>query len=145
VVSNMITQALRNSDITVYGDGSQTRSFCYVDDMVDGLLRMASHERPINKPINLGNPIELTVRELADHVLAMTASRSRMVERPLPVDDPKRRKPDIGLAKKLLGWTPRVPLARGLGSTIRWFRKDPHVMNGHLSSERDTAAAVDAA
>jgi UDP-glucuronate decarboxylase len=145
VVSNMITQALRNSDITVYGDGSQTRSFCYVDDLVDGLLRMASHKRPINKPINLGNPIELTIRELADHVLAMTGSRSRMVERPLPVDDPKRRKPDIGLAKKLLDWTPRVPLARGLGSTIRWFRKDPHVMNGHLSSKRDTAATVDAA
>ena len=145
VVSNMITQALRNSDITVYGDGSQTRSFCYVDDLVDGLLRMASHERPINKPINLGNPTELTVRELADHVLAMTGSCSRMVERPLPVDDPKRRKPDISLAKQLLGWAPRVPLARGLGSTIRWFRKDPHVLNGHLSSERDMAATVDAA
>jgi UDP-glucuronate decarboxylase len=78
-------------------------------------------------------------------VLAMTGSRSRMVERPLPADDPKRRKPDIALAKKLLDWSPRVPLARGLASTIRWFHKDPHVMNGHLSAERDTAVAVDAA
>jgi UDP-glucuronate decarboxylase len=145
VVSNMITQALRNNDITVYGDGSQTRSFCYVDDLVEGMLRLANHERPISKPINLGNPTELTIRELADHVLAMTGSRSRMVERPLPVDDPKRRKPDINLAKKRLGWSPRVPLARGLSSTIHWFTKDPHVMGSHISSERDTAAAVDAA
>ena len=145
VVSNMITQALHNTDITIYGDGSQTRSFCYVDDLVDGLLRLANHERPISKPINLGNPNEMTVRELADHVLALTGSRSRTVEKPLPVDDPKRRKPDIATAKKVLGWTPRVPLARGLNNTIRWFSNDPHVVGSQLNGKRDAPAAVDAA
>lgn len=124
VVANLITQALRNSDLTIYGDGSQTRSFCYVDDLVDGLLRLASYERPLPRPVNLGNPTELTVSELARKVQALTGCRSRIVAKPLPVDDPKRRRPSIAAAQELLGWTPRVPLASGLAKTIEWFAAD---------------------
>jgi UDP-glucuronate decarboxylase len=127
VVSNMITQALRNDDITVYGDGSQTRSFCYVDDLVDGLLRLASHEKPLSRPINLGNPTELSVGDLAERVLALTGSSSRVVRKSLPVDDPKRRRPDISAAARLLDWVPKVPLAKGLMRTIDWLSKDPAV------------------
>jgi len=128
VVSNMITQALRNDDITVYGDGLQTRSFCYVDDLVDGLLRLANHQKPIPRPINLGNPSELTVADLAKKVLALTASNSRVVRKLLPIDDPKRRKPDISAAEKLLNWVPKVPLAEGLTRTIEWLSNDPAAM-----------------
>jgi UDP-glucuronate decarboxylase len=124
VVANLITQALHNSDLTIYGDGSQTRSFCYIDDLVEGLLRLASYERPLPRPINLGNPTELTVCELARMVQQLTGSRSRIVEKPLPVDDPKRRRPNIEAARELLGWVPRVPLASGLAKTIEWFAAD---------------------
>ena len=125
VVSNMITQALDAEDITIYGDGSQTRSFCYADDLVGGLVRLAACEQPPRGPINLGNPAEITIAELARKILALTGSRSRVVERPLPVDDPRRRRPDIALAKDLLGWTPRVPLKTGLSRTISWFAARP--------------------
>src|ERR671910_2985492 len=121
VVSNVITQALSGDAITVYGHGSQTRSFCYVADLVDGLLRLMDYEGEASGPVNLGNPVELTVNELVARVLAMTGSRSRVVNRPLPIDDPRRRRPDISLAQELLGWTPQVPLDEGLEATITWF------------------------
>ena len=124
VVSNVICQALAGDDITVYGDGFQTRSFCYIDDMVEGLMRLMDSDSAAGLPVNLGNPNELTVSELVEHVLAMTSSRSRMVNRPLPVDDPRRRKPDIARAEELLKWSPQVDLERGLRSTVAWFAKD---------------------
>jgi UDP-glucuronate decarboxylase len=129
VVSNMITQALGAEDITIYGDGCQTRSFCYADDLVEGLMRLAACEQSPRGPINLGNPAEITITELARKVLALTGSRSRIVERPLPIDDPKRRRPDIALAQGVLGWTPRVPLKLGLMQTIAWFAAR-HAANG---------------
>ncbi len=125
VVSNMITQALGAEDITIYGDGSQTRSFCYADDLVDGLMRLAVYDGPTRSPLNLGNPVEITIAELAGKVLALTGSRSRVVEKPLPVDDPRRRRPDITLAQEVLGWSPRVPLKAGLTQTISWFATRP--------------------
>jgi UDP-glucuronate decarboxylase len=134
VISNMITQALENRDITIYGDGAQTRSFCFVDDLVAGLLLLAGHRSAITKPINLGNPTELTVCELAARVLAMTGSRSSIAARDLPVDDPQRRKPDITAAQRLLGWTPKVSLEDGLRDTIRWFaagQLKPNVQDRH--------------
>ncbi|HEY0131259.1 MAG TPA: UDP-glucuronic acid decarboxylase family protein [Allosphingosinicella sp.] len=121
VVSNVICQALAGDDITLYGDGSQTRSFCYVSDLVDGLLRLMESEKAVGFPVNLGNPNELTVEDLVHRVLAMTGSRSAIVNRPLPEDDPRRRKPDIGRAAELLGWAPRVGLQEGLEATIAWF------------------------
>lgn len=121
VVSNFIVQALKNEDITVYGDGSQTRSFCYVDDLVDGIVRMMKTERGFTGPVNLGNPGEFTILELAEMVIAMTESRSRIVFKPLPEDDPRQRKPVIDLAEGKLGWTPRVKLEDGLKRTIRYF------------------------
>jgi UDP-glucuronate decarboxylase len=124
VVSNVITQALAGEDITIYGDGSQTRSFCYVDDMVDGLVRLMACEPEPPGAVNLGNPVELTVVDLAQRVLALTGSRSRLVRLPLPKDDPRRRRPDITRAKALLGWEPRVPLAKGLEATVAWFRRE---------------------
>ncbi|GGC54358.1 dTDP-glucose 4,6-dehydratase [Siccirubricoccus deserti] len=124
VVSNVITQALAGKDITVYGDGGQTRSFCYVDDLVDGLARLAALDTPVPGAINLGNPAELQVAELVERVRMITGSRSAVVRRPLPVDDPRRRRPDIALARRLLGWSPRVPLEAGLRSTVAWFEED---------------------
>lgn len=121
VVSNVITQALAGTDITIYGDGSQTRSFCYADDLVEGLLRLMAHEGEQPGAVNLGNPAELTVRELVQRVLALTGSRSRVVHQALPQDDPRRRRPDISRAGQLLGWQPRTPLATGLKATIAWF------------------------
>jgi UDP-glucuronate decarboxylase len=123
VVSNVITQALAGDDITVYGDGSQTRSFCFVADLVDGLMRLIDHDGDAAGagPVNLGNPVELTVNELVERVLALTGSHSRVVSRPLPIDDPRRRRPDISLARALLGWSPKVPLEKGLEATIAWF------------------------
>ncbi|MEE1655330.1 UDP-glucuronic acid decarboxylase family protein [Microvirga sp. CF3062] len=121
VVSNVICQALAGEDITIYGDGSQTRSFCYVSDLVDGFLRLMAYQGPFPGAINLGNPVELTVGDLAEKVLAMTGSSSRVVTRPLPVDDPRRRRPDITRAKQLLGWSPRTSLEVGLKATIAWF------------------------
>lgn len=123
VVSNFICQVLQGEDITVYGDGSQTRSFCYVSDMIDGLIRLM--ESGESGPINLGNPHEVTVEELAHTILAMIpGSRSKIVYRPLPKDDPVRRRPDISLARRLLEWEPKVPFEEGLARTIEYFRKE---------------------
>lgn len=124
VVSNLVTQALAGADITVYGDGSQTRSFCFVSDLIEGLVRLAAMESPVPCAVNLGNPNELRVTELVDRVLALTGSRSAVVRRPLPVDDPRRRRPDIALARRLLGWQPRVPLEVGLQATVAWFEEE---------------------
>jgi UDP-glucuronate decarboxylase len=124
VVSNVVTQALAGDDITVYGDGSQTRSFCFVSDLIDGLVRLAAVEEPPPSAVNLGNPVELNVAELVDLVVAMTGSRSAVVRRPLPVDDPRRRRPDISLARRLLGWQPRIGLETGLKATIAWFAEE---------------------
>jgi UDP-glucuronate decarboxylase len=121
VVSNVICQALSGADITVHGDGTQTRSFCYVSDMVEGLMRLMDSEPAPGAPVNLGNPIELTVSDLVDRVLALTGSASRIVHRPLPMDDPRRRRPDIGRAEALLGWKPKVGLQEGLEATAEWF------------------------
>lgn len=120
VVSNFIVQALRGEPLTVYGDGSQTRSFCYVEDLVEGIVRL--FERGTAEPTNIGNPHEFTVRQLAERVLALTGSRSQIVERPLPVDDPQVRQPDIAFARETLGWEPRVMLDEGLRRTIEYFR-----------------------
>jgi UDP-glucuronate decarboxylase len=124
VVSNVICQALAGDDITVHGDGRQTRSFCYVSDLVEGLMRLMAFDGVLPGPINLGNPTELTVGELIKRVLALTKSRSAIVNRPLPVDDPRRRRPDITRAGKLLGWAPRTPLEAGLKATIAWFSSE---------------------
>jgi UDP-glucuronate decarboxylase len=124
VVSNIICQALAGDDITIYGDGSQTRSFCYVSDLIDGFLRLMAYEGSFPGAVNLGNPVELTVGDLAEKVLAMTGSSSRIVKRPLPIDDPRRRRPDISLAAKLLGWSPRTSLDVGLKATIAWFSEE---------------------
>jgi dTDP-glucose 4,6-dehydratase len=119
VVSNFIVQALGDEPITIYGDGSQTRSFCYVSDLVDGVYRLFLSDR--HEPTNLGNPGEYTVRQLAETVKEMTGSRSPIIEEPLPVDDPRLRKPDIAIAQAVLGWKPTVTLREGLASTIDWF------------------------
>jgi UDP-glucuronate decarboxylase len=124
VVSNFIVQALRGDDITLYGDGSQTRSFCYVDDLIGGLLSMMDAERGFTGPVNLGNPRECAVRELAEKVLKLTGSTSRIVFKPLPEDDPRQRRPDISLAGKRLKWSPAVELDEGLAQTIEYFRKN---------------------
>ena len=121
VVSNFIVQALRGEDITMYGDGSQTRSFCFVDDLIDGFVRMMASPSTLVGPVNLGNPVEFTIADLADQVLALTGSRSRVVRRPLPADDPRQRRPDISRAMCELGWQPRVVLAEGLKKTIAYF------------------------
>ena len=122
VVSNFIVQALRGEDITIYGDGTQTRSFCYVDDLVDGLVAMMEREG-LTGPVNLGNPAEFTMNELASMVKRLTGSPSRLVHAPLPEDDPRQRQPEISLAREALGWEPRVPLEEGLVRTIEYFRE----------------------
>jgi UDP-glucuronate decarboxylase len=122
VVSNFIQQALQGSEITIFGDGSQTRSFCYRDDLLDGMIRMMEGPDDFIGPVNLGNPGEFTVRELAEMVLDLTSSKSRLVHLPLPADDPTQRKPDITLARTRLGWEPKVSLRDGLVPTIEWFR-----------------------
>ena len=121
VVSNFIVQALRGDDITLYGDGGQTRAFCYVDDLVGGLVRMMATGEEVTGPVNLGNPVELPIRALAERVLALTGARSRLVFRPLPQDDPMQRCPDIALAQRLLNWAPSVALDEGLTRTIAYF------------------------
>ena len=121
VVSNFIIQALRNQDLTIYGSGNQTRSFCYVDDLVDGLIRLMDTPDDITGPVNLGNPIEFTILQLAKEVLALTGSSAKIVHRPLPADDPKQRCPDISRAQELLGWQPQVQLRDGLKKTIAYF------------------------
>ena len=123
VVSNFINQALKGEDITIYGDGRQTRSFCYVDDLVDGLVRLMNSPKAVTGPINIGNPVEITIRGLAELVLAKVGSSSKLVAKPLPSDDPTQRLPDITMAKELLGWEPTVSLDKGLDSTIEYFRQ----------------------
>ena len=123
VVSNFIMQALRNEPITVYGEGKQTRSFCYVDDLIDGFLALMATDDDRPGPVNIGNPREFTIRELAEQVIAMIGSSSTIVERPLPQDDPLQRKPDISLAKEWLGWEPKVALEQGLEKTIAYFKQ----------------------
>jgi len=122
VVSNFIVQALKGEDITVYGDGSQTRSFCYIDDMVDGIIKMMNSPKGFTGPVNLGNPEEFTILELAEMILKLTKSKSKIVFKPLPQDDPKQRQPDITLAKSRLNWEPKVPLQEGLVKTIEYFK-----------------------
>ena len=123
VVSNFIVQALRAEDITVYGDGSQTRSFCYVDDLVEGFIRMMAKTDNLVGPINLGNPGEFTMLELAEKVIALTGSKSKLIFEPLPQDDPKQRQPDISRAKSELDWEPKIGLEEGLGRTIAYFKE----------------------
>jgi UDP-glucuronate decarboxylase len=122
VVSNFIMQALLGEPLTIYGDGSQSRSFCYVDDMIDGFILLMESAADVTGPVNLGNPVEFTMLELAEKVLAQTKSRSKIDFRPLPPDDPRQRQPDIGRASNLLGWKPRMSLDEGLSSTIEYFR-----------------------
>ena len=122
VVSNFIVQALRGQDITLYGDGGQTRSFCFVSDLVDGLMKLMDAPAALTGPVNLGNPAEFTIRALAERVLALTGSRSRLVFQPLPQDDPKQRQPDITLAGSALHWSPTIALDQGLAKTIDYFR-----------------------
>ena len=123
VVSNFIMQALRGEDITIYGDGSQTRSFCFVDDLVDGLIGLMNTDTGVTGPINLGNPGEFTIKELAELVIEMTGTSSKLVQKPLPQDDPRKRKPDITRARDTLGWEPQVKLRGGLEKTIAYFRE----------------------
>jgi UDP-glucuronate decarboxylase len=125
VVSNFIVQALAGEDLTIYGDGAQTRSFCYVDDMVDGLIRLMNSAPGFTGPVNLGNPVEFSIRQLAEKVLEKVGSKSTMVEKPLPSDDPVQRRPDISLARQALAWEPTVSLDQGLEPTIEYFRKRP--------------------
>ncbi len=122
VVSNFIVQALKGEDITIYGDGKQTRSFCYYSDLIEGLYRLMNAEN-FTGPVNLGNPGEFTIMELAEKIIKLTESKSKIIFRPLPTDDPKQRRPDIGLAKEKLGWEPKVFLDQGLPATIEYFRK----------------------
>lgn len=123
VVSNFIIQAIQNQDITIYGDGMQTRSFCYVSDLVDGLMRLMYSPKDVTGPINLGNPVEFTMIELANLVIELTGSKSKLINMPLPQDDPKQRKPDITNAKSILEWEPKIPLKNGLIKTIEYFKK----------------------
>ncbi|HXJ00326.1 MAG TPA: UDP-glucuronic acid decarboxylase family protein [Micropepsaceae bacterium] len=122
VVSNFIVQALKGEPITLFGEGTQTRSFCYVDDLVDGLVRLMNSPAELTGPINLGNPKEFSVRELAEKIIQLTGTRSRIEFRPLPVDDPQQRQPDIALARKALDWSPRIELEEGLKAAIAYFR-----------------------
>ena len=138
VVSNLISQALNEEEITVYGDGNQTRSFCYVDDLVTGLIALMEHDGSQPGPVNLGNPTELTVSELVTVILSLTGSSSPIVHQPLPIDDPKRRRPDISKADAVLGWRPNVALEDGLRATIAWFDE------GRVPAARRDAAALNA-
>lgn len=122
VVSNFIVQALRGDEITVYGDGTQTRSFCFVDDLIEAILQTMNTPDEFTGPINIGNPVEFTMLELAELVLKLTYSKSKLVFKPLPSDDPRQRQPDISLAKQLLGWSPITELEQGLERTIRYFK-----------------------
>ena len=122
VVSNFVVQALKGEDITIYGDGQQSRSFCYVDEMVDAFIRLMGSDRDFIGPVNLGNPNEFTIRELAEKTLAMVGSKSSLINEPLPEDDPRQRQPDISLAKEKLGWEPVIKLDEGLSRTIEYFK-----------------------
>ena len=140
VVSNFIVQALLGHDITLYGDGLQTRSFCYVDDLIDGLIRLMATPTDVTGPINIGNPIEFKIIELAQMTLDLVGSRSRLVRRPLPEDDPQQRQPDISLAGELLGWKPRVALKDGLTSTVAYFERLLSDPNLRAQLAKETAA-----
>ena len=129
VISNFIVQALQGEDLTVYGDGGQTRSFCYVDDLIDGLIALMQSSDEVVGPVNLGNPGEYTIREVAEMVLKLTGGRSSIVFKPLPQDDPTQRQPDITLARRALGWEPKVPLAEGLERTVAYFKTLLHTDN----------------
>ena len=120
-VPAFMSQALHDEDVTIFGSGQQTRSFCYVSDLVDGILRLAESKE--NDPVNIGNPHEMTIEEIAKVIVKMTGAKSRIVSKPLPVDDPKQRKPDITRARTLLGWEPKVKLEEGLAKTLEYFRK----------------------
>ena len=122
VVSNFIVQALREQDITIYGDGLQTRSFCYVDDLLNGMMALMASDDDITGPVNIGNPGEFTIRELAEQVIFITGSASKIIQHPLPQDDPRQRRPDITVAKSVLGWEPKIQLEQGLNKTIDYFR-----------------------
>ncbi|KAF0115320.1 MAG: dTDP-glucose 4 6-dehydratase [Rhodospirillaceae bacterium] len=122
VVSNFIVQALREEPLTIYRDGSQTRSFCYVDDMIEAFVRLMNSDETLTGPVNLGNPHEFTIRELAEKILALSGSRSPLVLKPLPADDPRQRRPDITLARTALNWEPKVFLDEGLARTIAYFK-----------------------
>ncbi len=133
VVSNFITQALRNEDITIYGDGSQTRCFCYVDDMIDGLIRLMNSPDSFTGPVNLGNPVETTILELACMIIELTGSRSRIEFLPMPEDDPRRRRPDITLARERLAWEPGTDLRTGLLKTIEYFSNVLSIDNRNIT------------
>jgi UDP-glucuronate decarboxylase len=143
VVSNVVTQALAGEDVTVYGDGRQTRSFCYVDDMIDGLMRLMRCDKDPGGPVNLGNPAEITINELVERVMRLTSSISKVVRRPLPVDDPQRRRPDITRAQTLLRWSPSTPIETGLKRVIDWFEQEAEPVAGEPRSWRE--AGTDAA
>ena len=134
VVSNFVVQALRGHDITIFGDGQQTRSFCYVSDLVDGLMRLMNSEDGVTGPINLGNPAEFTMRELAEIVVELTGSSSKIAFRPLPSDDPRQRQPDITKAREILGWEPKVALRDGLKTTIEFFDASLRENGGRVAS-----------
>ena len=140
VVSNFIVQALLGRDITLYGDGLQTRSFCYVDDLIDGLIRLMATPTDVTGPVNIGNPTEFKIIELAQMTLDLVGSRSRLVRRPLPEDDPQQRQPDISLAGELLGWKPRVALKDGLTSTVAYFERLLSDSNLRAQLAKETAA-----
>ena len=139
VVSNFIVQALKNEPITLYGDGSQTRAFCYVDDLIEGFLRMMDAADDQTGPMNLGNPVETSVAELARLIIELTGSRSEITHRPLPIDDPIQRCPDISQAKAVLDWQPRVPLDAGLKRTIAYFDK---LLGAAANSAKPTSVAA---
>jgi UDP-glucuronate decarboxylase len=139
VVSNFVVQALKNENISIYGDGYQTRSFCYIQDLVDGLIRLMESSDDVTGPINLGNPSEFTIRELAEMIIDITGSASKIVHRPLPTDDPKQRKPDISKALELLNWQPTLPLREGLAKTIAYF-EDLLVAEHDLVADRDASS-----
>ena len=124
VISNFVVQALKNNDLTIYGNGNQTRSFQFIDDLIDGMLLMMSTERGFTGPVNIGNPIEFSMIELAEMVIRKTNSSSKIVFKPLPFDDPKQRKPDISLASNKLGWKPKISLEDGLDYVIEYFRNE---------------------
>jgi UDP-glucuronate decarboxylase len=143
IVSNVVCQALAGDDITIYGDGTQTRSFCYVSDTVDGLMRLMASETAVGMPVNIGDPNEMRVLDLVERVLALTQSSSRTIYLPLPEDDPRRRKPDISRAKELLGWQPRVGLQEGLEATIEWFALDDRPQVGAPGAAQELRAAAE--
>ena len=142
VVSNVVSQAIAGEEITVFGDGSQTRSFCYVDDQIDGVVRLMEYKGPQPGPVNIGNPVERTICELVELVLSLTGSASEVVFQPLPVDDPRRRRPDIGKAERLLGWAPKTSLEQGLRATIAWFEEG--AARGGVRGERGDQALLTA-